>query len=64
MKSDRNIFIDKETLKAAEENTTKAIKKAHEAIATGTPDEIRAAINEVIQRSQAQRAFIKANYHL
>lgn len=64
MKQDRNIFINKETLKAAEQSTTKAIKKAHEAITTGTPDDIRAAINEVIQRSQAQRALIKANYNL
>lgn len=64
MKRNGNIFIDKATLKVAEENTNNAIKKAHEAIATGTPDDIRDAINELLQKSQAQRAFIKANYHL
>lgn len=31
MKHYGNIFIDKATLKAAEENTNNAIKKAHEA---------------------------------
>ena len=60
----KQIFIEPETMKRAEANTAEAIQKAKEAIKDGTPDEIRARISEVLQASQAQRAFICANYNL
>lgn len=58
------IFIEPETMQKAEQNTAEAIQKAHKAITDGTPDEIRSAINDLLQKSAAQRAFIRANYSL
>ena len=59
-----NIFIEPETMRKAEENTREALKSAAYIIEEGTPDEIRAAVADLIQKSQAQRAFIRANYNL
>lgn len=59
-----NIYIEPETMRKAEENTREALQAAHDAIKNGTPDEIRAAVADLIQKSQAQRAFIRANYKL
>ena len=61
---DRHIYIEKETLEKAQKNTAEAIQNAHKAIKDGTPDEIRAAINALLVKSRAQRAFIRANYNL
>ena len=60
----RRVYIEAETLQKAEENTREAIQNAHEIIKNGTPDEIRAAVADVLQKSAAQRAFIRANYNL
>ena len=59
-----NIFIEPETMRKAEENTRKALKNAAYIIEAGTPEEIRAAVADLLQKSQAQWAFIRANYHL
>lgn len=59
-----NIYIEPETMRKAEENTREALKNAAYIIEEGTPDEIRAAVADLIQKSQAQRAFIRANYKL
>lgn len=59
-----NIFIEPETMRKAEENTREALKNTAFIIEQGTPDEIRAAVADLIQKSQAQRAFIRANYKL
>jgi len=61
---DRHIYIEKETLEKAQKNTAEAIQNSHKAIKDGTPDEIRAAINDLLVKSRAQRAFIRANYNL
>lgn len=60
----RKIYIEPETLEKAEQNTREAFQAAHDAIENGTPDEIRAAVADLIQKSAAQRAFIRANYNL
>ena len=59
-----NIYIEPETMRKAEENTAGAIKTAQDAIREGTPEEIRAAVADLLQKSAAQRAFIRANYSL
>lgn len=61
---ERKIYIEPETLEKAEQNTREAFQAAHDAIRNGTPDEIRAAIAGLIQKSAAQRAFIRANSNL
>lgn len=58
------IFIESETMRKAEENTREALKNAAFIIEEGTPDEIRAAVADLIQKSQTQRAFICAHYNL
>jgi hypothetical protein len=58
------IYIEPETMKRAEENTREALKNTAFIIEQGTPDEIRAAVADLIQKSAAQRAFIRANYKL
>ena len=61
---ERKIYIEPETLEKAEQNTREALKNAAYIIEEGTPDEIRAAVADLIQKSAAQRAFIRANYNL
>ena len=63
MKHD-NIYIERETLEKAEENTREALKNTAFIIENGTPDEIRAAVDDLLQKSRAQRALIRAHYHL
>ena len=61
---DKKIYIEPETMRKAEENTREAMKNAVFVIENGTPEEIRAAVADLLQKSQAQRAFIRANYNL
>lgn len=58
------IYIEPETMKKAEANTAEAIEEAKKTINEGNPEEIRARIAALLQASQAQRAFICANYKL
>lgn len=60
----RSIYIEKETLQRAQENATEAIQTARETIRTGTPEEIKAAVHEALEKSRAYRSFVCANYHL
>ena len=60
----KSYYIEPEILEAAERNTREASEKTRQAIENGTPEERRAAIAEMIQRSQAQRALMCARYGL
>lgn len=60
----RKIYIEPETIKKANDNLKESLKAAHEVIATGTPEEIKAQMNDVLQRSQDLRAFLCANYNI
>lgn len=60
----QNIYIEPETLNKAQENTTAAIHAAGETIKDGSPEEIKAAIHDAIEKSRIYRAFLCANYNL
>ena len=61
---DRNIYIEQETIERAKANSKKANSRAAEAIRNGSPEDIREAIQEALERSRDYRTFIRANYNI
>lgn len=58
------IRIEYNTMKAAENNADTALKALKQAIATGTPAEIKEAIAEYKRAASDYRTFLRANYSL
>ena len=51
-------------MKAAADNADKALKALKDAIATGTPAEIKEALAEYKRASSDYRTFLRVNYNL
>ena len=60
----RKIYIEPETINKANDNLNQSLKESKKAIESGTPEDIRASVADVIQKSQDLRAFLCANYNL
>lgn len=58
------IKIDYSTMKTAAENHDSAMKELKDAIATGTPAEVKEAIAKYKRAASDYRTFLRVNYNL
>lgn len=61
---ENRVYIEPETINKAAENSHNANRKALDTIKNGTPDDIRQAVAESLERSRDYRAYICANYNI
>lgn len=64
MEYPRQIVIDNEAVKMAQEGFETALNNAGEIVKTGTTEEIKMSAREVIEKCRAYRTMVCARYNL